>query len=306
MRSGVIVIDKPEGMTSHGVVALVRRLAGTKKVGHGGTLDPLATGVLPVFIGNATRVIEYMSEKDDTRAKKYRAKMRFGITTDTQDITGEVISETTEKFKAPNLPAFEAVMKSFEGEIEQMTPAYSAVKYKGRKLYDYARAGLEIPEEARKKRRVFVDKVEVTDYRPEVLTAEFEITCSGGLYVRTVCHDAGERLGCGAVMSSLRRLKSGPYMVEDSITPEALEAIVTKNGTAMIPLFPTDSAVIGLRKTVLSAKDAKKFTSGLRLSDIIIEEEGAVAVYAGDARSENFIGVGENVGRMLIPRKVLA
>jgi tRNA pseudouridine55 synthase len=306
MRSGVIVIDKPEGMTSHGVVSAVRKLAGVKRVGHGGTLDPLATGVLPVFIGNATRVIEYMSEKGDPRAKKYRAEMRLGIATDTQDITGEVISEiTAENFKAPSFSELEAVIKSFEGEIEQTPPAYSAVKYKGRKLYDYARAGLEIPEDAQKKRRVFVDSVEVTDYRPEARTAEFEITCSGGLYVRTICHDAGVRLGLGAVMSALRRLKSGPYIIEDSVTLAELETLAAENGADKIPLLPADSALRALPKTALTETDAKRFASGISVSGIITRE-GTVAVYAGDARSENFIGIGENAGGVIKPRKVFA
>jgi len=307
MQDGVIVIDKPDGMTSHDVVSLIRRIAGMRKVGHGGTLDPLATGVLPIFIGKATRVIEYMSEKDDPRAKKYFAEMRLGVVSDTQDITGEVTVSTCDGFAAPSLSEIENALKSFEGEGEQIPPAYSAVKYKGRKLYDYARKGEEIPEEAQRKRRIFVDSIELTNYQSETLTAQFEITCSGGLYVRTICHDVGRQLGCGAVMSSLRRLKSGPYLIDDSITPEALEALTLEKGAEEMPLLPADSALINLPKAILRIEDARKFASGLRLSRGlgIAEEADAIAVYAGDAQSENFIGIGGYANKVLSPRKVL-
>ncbi|MDR1068424.1 MAG: tRNA pseudouridine(55) synthase TruB [Clostridiales Family XIII bacterium] len=314
MKSGILVIDKPAGMTSHDAVALVRRLAGTKKVGHGGTLDPLATGVLPIFIGNATRVIEYLHEKDDPRAKKYRAEMRLGIVTDTQDITGETLAEMPPEFSFPSLPVIESVLKSFEGEGEQTPPAYSAIKYQGKKLYDYARSGADIPDEALRKRRIVVDSIEMIDCQPESLTACFEITCSGGLYVRTICHDAGKLLGCGAAMSALRRLKSGPFVIAESVTPDELKRIAEDGGPDALPMLPADSALRGMPKMALTREDTERFLSGIRLSGIAAaEDEGAeadgtkrtVAVYDGDTDSENFIGIAICKSGVLKPRKVL-
>jgi tRNA pseudouridine55 synthase len=314
MRSGILVIDKPEGMTSHDAVALVRRLAGTKKVGHGGTLDPLATGVLPVFVGNATRVIEYLHEKDDSRAKKYRAEMRLGIVTDTQDTTGTTLAEMPPDFCAPPQAAVEAVLKSFEGEGEQTPPAYSAIKYKGKKLYDYARSGADIPDEAIRKRRIVVDSMEMIGCQAESLTVRFEITCSGGLYVRTICHDAGAALGCGAAMSALRRLKSGPFTIDESVTPDELKRIAENGGADALPMLPADKALSGMPKTALTRENAERFMSGIRLSGTAPradEDAGAddmprtVAVYDGDTASENFIGIGVCESGVLKPRKVI-
>ncbi|MDR2611003.1 MAG: tRNA pseudouridine(55) synthase TruB [Clostridiales Family XIII bacterium] len=325
MSSGVLVVDKPEGMTSQGVCSFVRRLTGIRRVGHGGTLDPLATGVLPVFIGNATRVIEYMSEKDDPQAKKYRAAMRLGVSTDTQDMTGRVLSEVPAGYAFPDRAAVEAVLKSFEGEGEQTPPAYSAVKYKGRKLYDYARKGAELPEGAIKSRRIVVSGIELLRY--EVVgestvgaavyapvdgvaacgfaEAEFEITCSGGLYVRTICHDAGERLGCGAAMSALRRLKSGPYLIEDSVTIAALEEAAARGGAETLPLLPADSAVSGLPKLILPADEARRFTAGMRIKVDDGASDSAVAVYRENIQSAAFIGIGMIENGTVCPHKVL-
>jgi tRNA pseudouridine55 synthase len=314
MMSGVFVIDKHEGATSREMCSFVSRLTGVKKVGHGGTLDPLATGVLPVFVGNATRVIEYMSEKDDLRAKKYRATMRLGITTDTQDTQGSIIGEAPTGYKLPSRTAVEATLKSFLGEGEQMPPAYSAVKYKGKRLYDYARRGEAPPEGAIKRRRIFVSEIELLRY--DAADVEFELVCSGGLYVRTICNDVGDMLGCGGAMSALRRLKSGPYIIEDSVTVEELERAAGEGADAL-PLLPVDSAVAALAKVALSPDMIRRFVHGQSIgesadlndaatqSDKAKDEGGLVAVYEGNMDSDAFVGVGLLKNGVLTPRKVL-
>ncbi|MGI5970136.1 MAG: tRNA pseudouridine(55) synthase TruB [Oscillospiraceae bacterium] len=206
MKSGVIILDKPKGWTSHDAVAKLRRLLGERRVGHGGTLDPLATGVLPVFIGRATRAADYITFAD----KEYVAKMRLGIITDTQDITGKVLSVCDDK---PSLEAIKSVLKEFTGEILQVPPMYSAIKKGGEKLYELARKGIEVPREGRP---VKIYRLELTGCDGDEY--ELHICCSKGTYVRTLCDDIGRRLGCGACMTALRRTRNGPFTLEQAVT----------------------------------------------------------------------------------------
>ncbi len=208
--SGIINIYKPKGITSNGVVTRVRRILGMKKVGHTGTLDPEAEGVLPICVGKATKVAGMLTDSD----KAYRAVIRLGVTTDSQDMTGEVISTAEVNVTREQ---FEKAVKKFEGEIQQIPPMYSAIKLNGQPLYKLARQGIEVE---RKPRNVTISEIKILDFSGE--TAEIEVYCSKGTYIRTLCDDIGKELGCGGAMESLLRIKSGPFVLGKSITLEYL------------------------------------------------------------------------------------
>ena len=211
---GILLVDKPAGMTSHDVVWRVRKLFGTKKVGHTGTLDPLATGVLVVLLGRAAKACEYVSHDE----KVYEATLRLGLTTDTEDVTGNVLT-TAESLPTPAEVA--AVLPSFRGEIMQVPPMYSALKVNGRKLCDLARAGEVVEREARPvtvKSLVCEATDAAGDYR-------MTVRVSGGTYIRTLCADIGAALGCGGVMATLRRTEAGGFPIADCVTLEELEAM---------------------------------------------------------------------------------
>ncbi len=231
---GILLVDKPAGMTSHDVVFRVRRLFGTKKVGHTGTLDPLATGVLVVLLGRAAKASEYVSHDE----KVYVATMRPGMTTDTEDVTGTVLSIAPDGAR-PTLTELEAVLPQFRGDIRQIPPMYSALKVGGRKLCDLARAGQVVEREAR--------PVSIRELRAEAAQGilppddlgtstssaatpqkgdfQLYVRCSGGTYIRTLCADIGAALGCGAVMATLRRVEAGGFPIGDCHTLDELEAM---------------------------------------------------------------------------------
>lgn len=213
--NGILNVYKPAGMTSHDVVAILRRLTRMKRIGHTGTLDPMATGVLPVCLGKATRIVEFLSSED----KAYRCTMSLGKVSDTQDIWGEV---TLTGGQLPTAEALREALMSMVGEIRQIPPMYSAVKVGGRKLYELAREGIEIEREARIR---WIRSIEILSLDENQGIVEFNVVCSKGTYIRTLCHDVGLRLGCGAVMSSLERTASGTFTLENAITLEALETM---------------------------------------------------------------------------------
>ena len=211
---GILLVDKPEGKTSHDVVWRVRKLFGTKKVGHTGTLDPMATGVLVVLLGRAAKACEYVSHDE----KVYEATLRLGLTTDTEDVTGTVLS-TSEAI--PSSDEVEAVLPSFRGEILQVPPMYSALKVNGRKLCDIARAGETVEREARP---VTVKSLQCD---PTDTPSDYRMTVrvSGGTYIRTLCADIGGALGCGGVMATLRRTEAGGFPIADCVTLDELEGM---------------------------------------------------------------------------------
>lgn len=211
--NGILLIDKPKGFTSHDAVAKLRRLTGEKRIGHSGTLDPMATGLLVVFIGRATRAVEF-AEADE---KDYSAAFRPGITTDTQDITGTVLST---RENTVTLDGLRAVLPGFRGEQEQIPPMYSAIKQNGRKLCDIARRGAEVE---RKPRRITISRLEATGaYSGDFLLS---VTCSKGTYIRTLCSDIGEALGCGGCLSALRRTRAGRFSIADAHTLDEIEQV---------------------------------------------------------------------------------
>jgi len=281
-------------MTSHDVVSVLRRKTGVKRIGHTGTLDPMATGVLPVFIGKATRVIEYAGNPYDTEAKLYRCRMKLGIETDTQDIWGEAL----ERDKNPHMPAIseiETVLKSFEGKGTQRPPIYSAVKVKGRKLYEYARKGVHIDEGLIKERDIYIKHVNVISYDPESDEVSFDIHCSKGVYIRTICADAGRELGCGAVMSGLRRLKSDGFSIDLAVSLEKIE------NEEMPVLMPLDTPLGWMQREETDEEKAKSFAQG-KMIEAKNEGIGLVRIYNAD----DLIGIGKySADQKIKPEKVL-
>ncbi len=213
MANGILVIDKPAGWTSHDVVAKLRGILHVKRIGHAGTLDPMATGVLPVFVGRATRAVEFAAERE----KEYIAGLRLGVVTDTQDCTGTTLETHPVEVTRDQV---EAILDRFRGDLQQIPPMYSAVKKDGRKLYELARRGVEVERQPRPvtiHRLELLDQVSPTDYTLRVL-------CSKGTYVRTLCHDMGQALGCGGTLFSLRRTRSAGFTLEDAVTLEDVAA----------------------------------------------------------------------------------
>ncbi|MBQ4354706.1 MAG: tRNA pseudouridine(55) synthase TruB [Clostridia bacterium] len=211
--SGVLIVNKHAGVTSHRIISACRKLFDTAKVGHTGTLDPMATGVLPVLIGRAVKASDYLMMHD----KEYVCEMKLGLTTDTEDITGEILSESKE---IPGEEEVLAACRSFVGKIEQIPPMYSAIKVGGRKLVDIAREGGEVERKPREVEIYELDAKKISDD-----TYSVRVACSKGTYIRTLCSDIGKKLGCGAVMSSLVRTKTGQFTLDDCVTVEELDAM---------------------------------------------------------------------------------
>jgi len=236
MPSGILIVDKPAGWTSQDVAAKLRGVFREKRVGHGGTLDPMATGVLPVFVGRATRAVEYFESAE----KEYEAVLRPGVVTDTQDVEGRVLETRPADVTRE---ALEAALARFRGPIEQLPPMYSAIKVNGKKLYELARAGREAE---RAPRRVTIFSLELTGELPG---PEFSlrVRCSKGTYIRTLCHDIGAALGCGGCMAALRRTAAGRYTLADA---RPLAEIVESADPAAL-LLPVDSLFADLPAAAL-------------------------------------------------------
>ena len=203
--NGIVIVDKPQDWTSQDVTARLRRVFNTRRIGHGGTLDPMATGVLPVFVGRGTRGVEFFEHAEKT----YETVLRLGLTTDTEDVWGETIQERPVEFTREKL---EAVLESFRGEILQVPPMYSALKVNGQKLYDLARKGKEVERQPRP-----ITIHELTLLETGENTLRLRVRCSKGTYIRTLCKDIGEALGCGGCMKSLRRVQAGEYTIDEAI-----------------------------------------------------------------------------------------
>ena len=203
--NGIVIVDKPAGWTSQDVTARLRRVFGTRRIGHGGTLDPMATGVLPVFVGRATRGVEFVEHA----RKTYEATIRLGLTTDTEDTTGTVLSRSEVAITREEL---EALLERFRGTISQVPPMYSALKVNGQKLCDLARRGIEVE---RKSREIQILRLDCLSFSGE--TARLYVECSKGTYIRTLCKDIGEAAGCGGCMESLRRVRAGEYTIEEAV-----------------------------------------------------------------------------------------
>lgn len=220
MTDCILNINKPQGFTSHDVVAKLRGILKTKKIGHCGTLDPMATGVLPVCVGKATKAVEFIMGQD----KEYIATFKLGIISDTQDITGKLVFV---EHKKVNQTEVESVLNDFLGQISQIPPMYSAIKKDGVKLYKFARKGIEIEREPRD---IFIRYLKLLSFDLENEEYKICVGCSKGTYIRTLCHDIGQKLNCGAVMTKLLRTKTGMFEIENTTTLEELQNGVFEKG----------------------------------------------------------------------------
>jgi tRNA pseudouridine55 synthase len=267
--SGIFNIDKPAGRTSFEVVALVRRLSGVRRVGHAGTLDPSATGVLVVCLGQATRLTEYMMEA----TKVYRAEVRLGITTDTLDATGRPLCQADPSNISRQ--QVEEALAAFVGEIDQVPPMFSALKYNGEPLYRYARAQRQVERQAR---RVTIHRLQLLAYQPPLVTIEVE--CGKGTYIRALAHDLGQQLGCGAHLAALARLRVGSFTLEDACSLPELEAAF-QEGRWQSLLHPADAALPSWPAVTLSEAQEKAVRFGQCLAADSLELSPAQAVEDG-------------------------
>ena len=265
--NGIILIDKPQGWTSHDVVGKLRGILHERRIGHSGTLDPLATGLLVVFIGRATRAVEF-AEAD---RKEYVAGLRLGMSTDTQDITGRIISKETD---IPDEPEVRIAIERFRGELEQIPPMYSAVKIGGKKLYELARKGESIE---RKPRHITIFGLEITGRSDNDYI--LDVVCSKGTYIRTLCHDIGAALGCGGCMSSLRRTKSGVFSVDNAYTIAEIQEAADRGEEEKL-LLPIDTLFAGYTKLSVDADSEKKLKNGCIINTY--SPDGRFRVYSED------------------------
>jgi len=295
---GILILAKPPGPTSHDMVGLVRRLSGTRRVGHGGTLDPFAAGVLPVFLGLATRLVEYHMGDD----KAYRATVCFGASSPTDDRDGELVSGDG---PAATREAVEAALAAFRGSIEQRPPAFSALKVAGRRAYQLARQGLA-PELA--PRRVRINRLELVEWDgsdPDRPIAVLEVECGAGTYIRSLARDLGERLGCGAYLGALVRTRSGPFRLEDARSLDAVRAASAEGPAALAALtLPIDAGLEGIPAAPLTDEEVAAASRGqqVRPADKPQVEQGAT-IRLLDARSE-LVGIGSWRAGRIVPEKM--
>lgn len=248
---GILNVYKEKGYTSHDVVAKLRGILKQKKIGHTGTLDPEAVGVLPVCLGQATKVCGFLADK----TKTYVARVRLGVVTDTQDMTGEILKESPVHVTEEEL---RRVISGFTGEIWQLPPMYSAVKVNGKRLYELARQGLEVE---RKKRRITIYSCRIIEFLPETHEFSMEVQCSRGTYIRTLCHDIGEQLGCGAAMDFLERTKVGCFECQRAFTVSEIEQM-RDEGTLAPVLVPLDTVFQEYPEIVVSQKGLRFLENG--------------------------------------------
>ncbi len=248
--NAVLNIDKAHGLTSMDVVRRIKRLTGQKHVGHGGTLDPQATGVLPVCLGHASRLMQFLVDS----SKEYHATVLLGVTTDTYDAEGQVTSQ--QDASGVTREAIEAALAPLRGTIYQTPPMYSALKQNGRRLYHLARSGLEVE---RAPRKVEVLRLELVEWAPPRLTLEIE--CSRGFYVRSMAYDLGQQIGCGAHLLALRRLRTGPFRIDDSVSLERLQQM-HQDGVWESVLYAPDYLALHLRAVVVSSREEAQLENG--------------------------------------------
>ena len=259
--NGIVIVDKPEGWTSQDVVSKLRGVFQTRRIGHGGTLDPLATGVLPVFVGRATRGVEFFEHAEKT----YETTLLPGVTTDTEDITGTVLTRQDAFVTGQML---EEVLARFRGDILQIPPMYSAIKVNGQKLYDLARKGKEVE---RKPRPVTIHELTLLEMEAEGI--RLRVRCSKGTYIRTLCKDIGQALGCGGCMAALRRVQAGEYTVQQAVR---LETLISSTDPAAY-LRPVDTMFAAYPAVTLTENQEKRCRNGNSFS--VTLPEGTYRAY---------------------------
>ena len=259
--NGIVIIDKPQEWTSQDVTARLRRVFNTRRIGHGGTLDPMATGVLPVFVGRATRGVEFFEHAEKT----YEATLQLGVTTDTEDIFGEVLTRQEVHISETE---FSSILPAFRGKIMQVPPMYSALKINGQKLVDLARKGKTVE---RQPREIEIFELTLLEFNGD--TARLRVRCSKGTYIRTLCKDIGEALGCGGCMAALRRVQAGEYTIEEAVPLQ--ELLAAENSEPY--LRPVDSMVRNYPAVTLSVKQETRCRNGNSFS--VKMENGTYRAY---------------------------
>ena len=284
---GFLILDKPTGITSAQCVYKLRSVLGIKKIGHCGTLDPLATGLLPISIGEGTKFSNYLTDKD----KLYEVVIKFGLETDTGDITGKIVSKSQKSY---SLSSLETEVKKIEGFQDQLPPMYSALKVKGKPLYYWARRGVFL---SRKERKINVSEVTLIEHNNK--EAKLRIACSKGTYIRGLAEDLGRRMKCYATVKSLRRLKVGHLHLDSNSCNlhDKKEEILSKINSC-------DSMLIDLKKIRINLEDAKKVRNGLSIDyNAQLKNKRLVRIYT---ETELFVGLGEILENKLFPKKLLA
>lgn len=293
--SGIIAVNKPQNWTSHDCVAVVRRISGVKRVGHTGTLDPMAKGVLPVCIGTAARITEYL----DLDFKSYECTMKLGVITDTLDIWGEILEEN----KVPDISEehIRRVVESFNGRICQIPPKYSALKVNGRKLYEYARAGQEVEI---KSRSVYINKISVNSINRVKGEIRFTVECSKGTYIRSLCRDIGDKIGCGGTMTSLIRTKTGVFEIKNAVDIEKIKNM-TREQLFKI-MLPADYPLVHFGKIELKHQYAVDFVNGKKIKkeNVSVREDSSHEDMYNIYYEQRFLGVGVFDGKLLKAHKV--
>ena len=278
--TGIILLDKPNNMTSFSAVNRVRRLLSVKKAGHTGTLDPMATGVLPIALSNCTRFIDLLPVHD----KGYVATARLGVTTDTLDSTGTVLSESEVNVTRAQL---ESVLEKYTGKIEQIPPMYSAISKDGKRLYELARQGIEIEREARK---ITIYSLSLDSFDGDCFSISVE--CSAGTYIRSLIDDIGKDLGCGAIMTDLRRTSANGFSISNCVTFEELEKAVN-DGTADEYITPIEKCFDTYCEIVVTEGQAKRFSNGGELSRDRLKDNIPDGIYRVYSPEKLFLGLGE-------------
>lgn len=278
--TGIICLDKPCDMTSFMAVKRASRILGVKKAGHTGTLDPMATGVLVIMLGHCTRFIELLPE----HKKSYTARVKLGLTTDTLDITGEILSESPVDVSLEQLLS---VTEKFKGDILQTPPMFSALKKDGERLYDLARKGIEIERE---QRQITIEKLEIYDF--DGTEFSMDVTCSAGTYIRSLCDDIGRELGCGAVMTELRRTEANGFSIENSVTLDKLENLVRENNVQSV-ITSVEKALISYPAITVTKPQANRFHNGGALGYDRLHGEYPVGIYRVYSPERKLLGLGE-------------
>lgn len=296
--NGILCVNKPQDFTSFDVIAKLRGILKMKRLGHGGTLDPMATGVLPVFVGTAARVCDMMPDN----SKSYRAGFKFGFISDTQDAAGEI-----KKFSdmPVSLDDINSVIPDFIGNIQQIPPMYSAVQVNGRRLYDLARQGIEVE---RPPRSVFIEKITFTEYSEKDRTGVLEIFCGKGTYVRTIINDMGQKIGCGGIMTSLVRTSSGGFTLDDCHSLDEIQKAADENYIENL-IIPTDRVFSSYEKIRLNEAQTRMYRSGVRLDlGRVHNIKNGITEYCVYGFDGGFIGIAraDFENRILCVRKNLA
>jgi len=279
---GILNINKPRGKTSFDIVTIIRRLTGERRVGHAGTLDPEATGVLPVCLGKATRVVEFLV----STTKTYRAEVELGVATDTYDATGSIIQQGD--ISGIDRQQVEAALKPFRGEIVQIPPMYSAVKHNGRPLYELARAGRTVE---RTGRQIEIHSLELTGWRAPVVT--IEVVCGKGTYIRSLAHDLGQALGCGAMLRNLVRLRCGLFSIEDSVSLPELEDSF-RRGQEQKYFYSIDNVLSHWKAVTVNDETARAIRNGqsVEVESEVDNGDEVLLTLSADSRCRAYTGDG--------------